>query len=53
LVPLHRTCAPDDPGCARPGAPAKYGVTLSKKVLHRAGSNHDYSYFDRAFVFRE
>jgi len=53
LVPLHRTCAPDDPGCARPGAPAKYGVTLSKKVLHRTGSNHDYSYFDRAFVSRK
>jgi hypothetical protein len=51
-VKLQKTCAADDPSCSRPAGPASYQVTLTKKVLSRAGTERQYTYFDRATATR-
>jgi len=51
-ITLTKTCAPDDPSCARPRGPVEYSVNLVKKTLTPADRSQSYSYLDRGYVTR-
>jgi predicted AlkP superfamily pyrophosphatase or phosphodiesterase len=51
-VRLPKTCAPNDPSCARPGGPALYRSSLRTKVLTLPGEPKQHTYFDQAKVTR-
>jgi arylsulfatase A-like enzyme len=51
-VRLRRTCAADDPDCARPAPRVTYSVTLHQKILTAEDGKKAFTYFDRASVTR-
>jgi hypothetical protein len=51
-VRLRRTCAADDPNCARRAPGVTYSVTLHQKILTTEDGKKAFTYFDRASVTR-